>query len=1038
MTQNFNAKIQSLKDQLKINSILNMQNNEGLYPPIPAGDLIIKSQSQALLFPRFDKTGILDHYAYAPVSELGTIIGDAEIRVAGANTHWVSDLQSCAASEPGKEQFVILDTDTQYFFSQSKGKQSLKKVKRTDDFIGTDAAFVVCPHSHIDMAQSLSKILKHNENSSPLQLNETPLDIGGIEKESPLSKDILKGNLLQSLEISTRSFYCGTSKEKGKQASILYDFNDPSFKVPLPFHSEAPYDVALMNRITSYKTTYLIFACVSWVADVYSTTLYAIPEQKLIENKSFLSIKYFSELKISSNTYPLKFFTDKFYYDDENTGSSQIALSMTSPLGDLITIKLFEIDHSAKIIEITSYENKQTNSLINLIPIEQRKHLVTYLMTEQGPTFILAYTGHAIHERCSLFPISWISGEHRKTQENISIVTIGILLFDAKTKTFKGHSSTKVNAHDHLSGVICDSEFAISKNVRFHSTMPLITYTSIQPLTTLTTGPDGFLKLDLKSINLRCSVVPIQPPALNNISGALAKPGSIEFKSINLTLDASMNFEKLQSPDGHSLEVSGLSVVDWLSPSSSGTAVTKLKDLSRGHYFLHTADLVGDSILLGTPNLTYATDLTQISALYRALPYQDDVKKAAPLINVSSSSGTLKGLSHSTLSNWQASFNAGASVGKAESLTLTNSVGANFGGHNMTMDSDTKNISLHSVSNLSSYDLVTGYGADFYLWEYPVYRKTLDDAPFNYLTVLVPIGYSQQNLDAKQEDLGYYQDYEIGSLLTYVGTENPGYKEEGLLFTPSTMTVTSDTQGGMSLTYDENSSTSKEKSRSFDISVNSGFGLNLFGLLNLGGHYSKTTIHNSSAQATETQSFSITFHSGTVSDSKYEYTLTPLVYRHAQSHALVVTSRIELSSLGSGWKDHFSRYDVRCMRSFPFTADKTLRALTRSIQYEEIREGLINLNIHLFNNSLFEAKNVSCSVYLGRVNYNHTPLDPSHLKLLKQVTLQTMAVVERKIITLSEQAIPKNSYITVCIIVDDIAESSQYFWGSYPYSHSKI
>ena len=100
----------------------------------------------------------------------------------------------------------------------------------------------------------------------------------------------------------------------------------------------------------------------------------------------------------------------------------------------------------------------------------------------------------------------------------------------------------------------------------------------------------------------------------------------------------------------------------------------------------------------------------------------------------------------------------------------------------------------------------------------------------------------------------------IGSLLTYIGSELPGFSTDGLLFTPATLTATADSQGGMSLVYDKNSSTSQEKSRSSDVNVNAGIGLNLFGLFNLGGHYTQSTNHNKSVHVTQNLDYSLTFH----------------------------------------------------------------------------------------------------------------------------------------------------------------------------------
>lgn len=974
------------------------------YPPIPAGEKIIIAESYGVVYPIIGDDKKVKQWNFAIICD-GFIKSGSIIQLSDGDINWASEMSKISDPQTKKESFITFDDKQIYIISDVDGKNQLVKKPRVDGFVGKNAFFSICPLNNSEIVAPAEELRK-----------------------DPIIKPSIK----------LKSFYCGYSKDSTAQNIVLYDFLDDKFSTALPFKpaSNGVLEISLLSRITSYKNTYVIFVATEVCSDdKYMVSLYAITEKDLVQKSSTLTIDDFITNKLTDNSYPVSIFVDHFYYDEKNTGSSQFVVCLNNASGDTILLQMFEIDETPKIVKTASYTSTYSNSLLGLTPIQQRKRLAVYLITEHGPIFFLSNTALELNEACSLLPVS-PKGDHAKIQENGSRVHIDLINFDSQEKNFIKKSSTIAFAHYALLGLSCGG-FPIS-GVTFSNEMPLISYASVVPTAKITNNDSGGLSISLDHITVYCAIMGVRLNSLNQLSGiqttATSKHTKLLFKALPIEIIGGITFKPIQNISFRNMLNFAFTVTDTNITTVVNTPLSEITDINRGLFFQAGADLAGDSIILGTPNLSFGSNLTQITGFYRALPFQEELKKANPLISVSSSQGQIKGVVDSVNSNWQSGYNASASFSR-EGSTVAGHFGKSFGGHNMTMSSDTRGVSLHSVEDLSSYDLVTGYGADFYLWEYPVYRHTADVEPVDFLTILVPVGYSQQSLDAKENNLGYFQDYEIGNLLTYIGSELPGYSEEGLLFTPATMTVTGDSQGGMSLVYDKNSSTSKEKSRSSDTSVNAGFGLNLFGILNISGQYTKSTNRNKSVHATQTLDYSVTFHSGTVSDSQYEYKMTPLVYRHKDSKALVTTCRVELEDLGSGWKNYFASYDVRLMRSFPYTSNKTLRAFSESIRFDEQPDKTVNISVHIFNNSLYPAKNIKCDIYLGQANFNVNPVDISKLKHLGTLPVESMEVVERKVISLNNQLVPKKSFITVKILVDDLTESAKYFWGAYPYGY---
>ena len=968
------------------------------YPPIPAGEKIITSETNAIIYPVYDDENHVKQWNFSIKNEASgspeeTIkLSDGEISIA-------SEMSKISTPQSGKEKFVLFDEKQIYIIEEINSKIQLTKKIRADSFVGKNAFFTISPSSNSEVQAPTSAQV----NDSPI-INPT---------------------------IRARSFYCGYSKNADSEDMILYDLLDDNFLARLPFKpsSKGELEVSFLSLITSYKTTYIVFVTTETDSNNrYSVSLYAIAEKDLIQKSKSLTDADFAtnHLDLSDN-YPLNIYIDHFYHDQQNSGSSQLVLYFNSTDGNTTLFKMFEIDKDSKIANVATYSKRDDDShsksyqycMLGLTPMKQRKGQSSYVMSEHGPTFF--------HHDVLLSEEGLEPKKEKKMHANQSFFEIIMIVFNSEDKKFielnRGGAWAGYTLHEHTS-------HAKPLPYEFVPEMPWLFNVYTVPKVIISKNKSSGLSIKLQGITVFFRVLKVKSSAFSSLENIVTTEDRPIFKSAFQPIDNDGAFPWLKNESLLDGSVADKAINDCGISIPAGIPISKVTANQNGLFLQKTADLKGESIILGTPNLSFTSKIAQITGFFRALPFQEQLKKSPPMINESSSESRVRGVAESTSSSWQVGYNAGASA-SAEGVALSAHFGKNFGGHDMTMKSDTSGISLHSMSDLSSYDLVKGYAADFYLWEYPVYRYSTSPQPFDFVTIFVPIGYSQQSLDAKENDLAYFQDYEIGSLLTYIGSDIPGYSEELSLFSPATMTVTSDSQGGMSLTYGNNNSTSKDKTTSSDTSMNAGFGLNLFGAMNLTGQGSKSESRNTSVHTTQTTDFSLSFHSGTVIDSQYEYKITPLVYRHEDSRAVVTTCRVELEGLAEGWKSYFSGYDVRLMKSFPATKNKELNAFSRSIRFEEQADHSVNISLHLFNNSLYFAQNIKCDLYLGKANFNSNPVDVSKLKLLGTLTVESMEVVGRQIITLEKQSLPKESFITVKITVNDLETSIKYFWGGY-------
>ena len=172
--------------------------------------------------------------------------------------------------------------------------------------------------------------------------------------------------------------------------------------------------------------------------------------------------------------------------------------------------------------------------------------------------------------------------------------------------------------------------------------------------------------------------------------------GFIKMTSANKSADGYYNFRPLLGYDLNYTPLAGISLCD--------------------------IDFEGRSIVAGKPTMSYFNKTVELFGLYSCLPFEQGISTNLPNVNISTSSNTINGLSISTMSSWQAGVNTSGSLGP-KWLTVSAHFGKSYGGSTMDMDDNQHNKSVHLTSGISEADLIHGYTADFYVWEFPIYKK---------------------------------------------------------------------------------------------------------------------------------------------------------------------------------------------------------------------------------------------------------------------------------------------------------------------------
>ena len=202
--------------------------------------------------------------------------------------------------------------------------------------------------------------------------------------------------------------------------------------------------------------------------------------------------------------------------------------------------------------------------------------------------------------------------------------------------------------------------------------------------------------------------------------------------------------------------------------------------ISKLNYSGLACDVQGERIVLGTPKLTQSESY-QLISLYMCMPFDYKQVSNYPIVTISNTKDVMTGYHKSTQSTWNAGYTVSTSFRGAIG-SLNAHYGQTWGGSKMHMENDQTNISVHISDSISQLDRIQCYASVFYLWEYPVYIPSKSSDAIGYLTILIPDGFEQKILTADDPRFTYDQDYEIGSLLTYINAHKPSFDLKNLWF----------------------------------------------------------------------------------------------------------------------------------------------------------------------------------------------------------------------------------------------------------------
>ncbi|SFV89623.1 hypothetical protein MNB_SUP05-SYMBIONT-5-1060 [hydrothermal vent metagenome] len=458
---------------------------------------------------------------------------------------------------------------------------------------------------------------------------------------------------------------------------------------------------------------------------------------------------------------------------------------------------------------------------------------------------------------------------------------------------------------------------------------------------------------------------------------------------------------------------------------------SSLSPMEKGEYMGCSLDLKGDSVVVGSPKLTYE-DSYQALGLYRSVPYDDKVTVIKPMVNIANTKGTMKGKHESTTSTWHAGYETSGSSSKTIA-SVNFHYGKSWGTSKMKMHSDQTNVSIHISSGISETDLIHTYGSTFYLWEYPLMKITDSSDVQGYLTVLIPDGFIDASTPTDDPLIAYDQDYQIGSILTYLKALKPQYDVKNLMFTKAAVVCTNDTAGGGMISYNINNSTQTEQAKTEENSFNAGASVTLAGLT-MGGNRTISTIKNTAISTTLTTDFGITFQSGTVQDNIYEYQIIPVVYKQP-NNMVMITYDIKLT--GQGWNTLYIIPDVMLFLVYPYTKDPKSKTFTRSIRFYENPDKTVDIEVRLFSNSYSDAEKIICVLYTGEANYKKSPPDMSKCKKIGTLKLDVLENRKRISLRLKNYKLDKQSVVTVTLEHDNLGDlGRKYYWNTYPYISS--
>lgn len=460
--------------------------------------------------------------------------------------------------------------------------------------------------------------------------------------------------------------------------------------------------------------------------------------------------------------------------------------------------------------------------------------------------------------------------------------------------------------------------------------------------------------------------------------------------------------------------------------------------------FALPSDVSGQSVVLGPPVLSQAMGKGQLLAVIQAPPFEASVSSQKPTLTFSQSDSKMSGYNVNNNKLWMFSEDAGATIGIA-GQTLNHNVNKSYGhGFDKLTDHSTTTL-VQTTSTITANDLLVMSVMSYDVWTYPVYRKASQAQPDGTMAVVFPMTPApiQTIVPASDASIGYKPAWQSGVLLSYVDVPPDGYDPDKLLFNVQSFPITDDS-GGSTVMYDKSQMVSENITKTFMVhnsttdSAHFSFSTTLFDFVpvNFGLNLSKTKTYSDTKVKTtmlsHTTSMSITITSGAVKDIGYEYQLLPYIYQHATMGCLMVRYGVVMA--GESWKSHYKMPGIMLPSIYPNSSDPVLAGFSRAISFGEASDGLVPVEVELFNNSLQTARQVVCEFYRGAPTVKtvdgKSQLAPTG-DMIGSQQLATIGPGARGTVTLP-MSLSDTDQVVVKVYVQPLPSFAQVYWGIYP------
>ncbi|WP_165983867.1 hypothetical protein [Streptomyces sp. YIM 98790] len=458
------------------------------------------------------------------------------------------------------------------------------------------------------------------------------------------------------------------------------------------------------------------------------------------------------------------------------------------------------------------------------------------------------------------------------------------------------------------------------------------------------------------------------------------------------------------------------------------------------------SDTTGRSVVLGPPTASTTSRESaggQLLAVIKSPPYEKAKTSTVPSLVYGTSTTVTTGTTVSCNKQWMFTNDTGQSLG-VQQQTLQDNVSHAYGyGFDKTKDSSTAT-SVHVMSQTTNNDMIAVYGMDYYVWTYPVYRKSCNQGkPDGTMAVLFPASPApEQQLSpaAGSPWMGYVPRSAPGVLLSYVDTRRDGYDPQRLLFSLESYPVSEET-GQTTVVYDKTSMNHETLNKSYTVHntastskhfavgttllqyVPINFGLNLTET----DSYSQTTV-NTTAVTTNTD-LTVTIQSGAVSSSDFDYQVTPYIYYHSALGCVMVDYDVQLS--GKGWDGYYKTPQPLLIPLQPSAQDPLLKGFSRSLSFTDTTDGTI-VSVEIFNNGLQQIDDVFCEFYRGLPKRSGNTLVPDG-PVVAEKHLSPLAALARGTVELT-MALKEKDVVTVKVYAKGLAPLGQVCWAIYPAS----